>query len=225
MKNIYEEEKFLKGLVKALAAQFGPSCEVLLHDLKDQPYDHTIVAIENGQITGRKVNDCGTNLGLEVLRGTNVEGDKYNYFTQTKDGKMLRSTTIYIRDDDDEVIGCLCINMDITDFIMASKTIATITQRQNDEFNSEETVEEDFTGDINELLDDMIQRSIEHAGKPVALMTKADKIEGIRYLDEKGALLIQKSGDKIARFYDISKYTLYSYLEEIRNGDDNGKSK
>jgi len=225
MKNIYEEEKFLKGLVKALAAQFGPSCEVLLHDLKDQPYDHTIVAIENGHITGRKVGDCGTNLGLEVLRGTNVEGDKYNYFTQTKDGKMLRSTTIYIRDNEDEVIGCLCINMDITDFIMAGKTISSITQRQADEFNAMETVDEDFTGDINELLDDMIKRSIEHAGKPVALMNKEDKIKGIRYLDEKGALLIKKSGDKIARFYDISKYTLYSYLEEIRNSDENGDSK
>jgi len=108
---------------------------------------------------------------------------------------------------------------------MAGKTISSITQRQADEFNAMETVDEDFTGDINELLDDMIKRSIEHAGKPVALMNKEDKIKGIRYLDEKGALLIKKSGDKIARFYDISKYTLYSYLEEIRNSDENGDSK
>ena len=32
----------------------------------------------------------------------------------------------------------------------------------------------------------------------------------------KGALLVKKSGDRIAKFYGISKYTLYSYLDEAR---------
>lgn len=218
MEKIEDEIDLLKSLAKTLAAQFGPNCEVVIHDLKDKPYDHTIVAIENAHVTGRKVGDCGTNLGLEVLRGKTVAGDKYNYFTQTKTGKMLRSTTTYIRNKKNEVIGTICINLDITDLIMASKIIAN-TSGYTPEKNSEiETVDEYFTGDINELLDRMIQRSIEYAGKPVALMTKDDKLIGLKYLDDKGALLIKKSGDKIARFYDISKYTLYSYLEEIRNG-------
>ena len=218
MERIEDEIKLLTSLAKGLAAQFGPSCEVVIHDLKDKPYDHTIVAIVNGHVTGRKVGDCGTNLGLEVLRGTNSEGDKHNYFTQTKSGKMLRSTTTYIRNSKDEVIGTICINMDITEFMMARKTISHIIGSAGDETNGVETVDEYFTGDINELLDTMIQRSIEFAGKPVARMEKADKIKGITFLDEKGALLIKKSGDRIAKFYDISKYTLYSYLEEIRNG-------
>jgi predicted transcriptional regulator YheO len=44
-------------------------------------------------------------------------------------------------------------------------------------------------------------------------MTKEDKIKAIHFLDDKGAFLIKKSGDKISKFYDISKYTLYNYLD------------
>ena len=42
-------------MVKFIAAVCGPRCEVALHDLDD--VDHSIVAIENGHITGRKVGD------------------------------------------------------------------------------------------------------------------------------------------------------------------------
>jgi predicted transcriptional regulator YheO len=223
MNNIQDEERFLKSLTRALSAQFGSRCEVVLHDLKNRPYDHTIVAIENGHVTGRKVGDCGTNLGLEVLRGTDKEGDRYNYVTQTKDGKVLRSTSIYIRTPENEVIGALCINFDVTDFIMAEKTLASITAHTGNGESLDSRVAEVFTNDVNDLLDTLIQESIKHAGKPVALMSKEDKIEGIRYLDQKGALLIKKSGTRIARFYDISKYTLYSYLEGIRTGNGNSK--
>lgn len=219
METLHEENEFLNALVDGLAAQFGPLCEIVLHDLKDKPYDHTIVAIKNGEITGRKVGDCGTNLGLQVLQGTDKEGDKYNYITQTKSGKILRSTSIYIRNAKREVIGALCINFDITELIMAEKTLAAITQHPANGDRQNPPVVEVFTNDVNDLLDSLIQESIAHAGKPPALMTKEDKIEGIKYLSQKGALLIKKSGDRIAKFYGISKYTLYSYLEETRTED------
>jgi predicted transcriptional regulator YheO len=45
-------------------------------------------------------------------------------------------------------------------------------------------------------------------------MNKEDKQRAIRYLNSKGALLITKSGDKIARYFGISKFTLYSYIDE-----------
>jgi predicted transcriptional regulator YheO len=215
MESILDEDLFLKGLVKGIAAQFGSRCEVVLHDLKNQSYDHTIVAIENGEITGRKIGDCGTNLGLQVLRGTDREGDKYSYLTSCN-GKVLRSTSIYMRDSKGEVIGSLCINLDITDFILAEKAIASIVGEAKESVGLEEV----FSNNVNDLLDTLIQESFRQVGKPVALMTKEDKIAGIRYLDKKGALLVKKSGDRISRFYGISKFTLYSYLEETRS--DNG---
>lgn len=207
MKKISEEIDLFTRLIKGIAAQFGDQCEVIIHDY-DQPYEKTIVAIENGHVTGRKIGDCGTNLMLEVLKGASKAGDKYNYLTQTKDGKVLRSTTIYIRDGDEKVIGSICINFDITNFMLAEKTIQTITN------NTTEEVNEVISNDVNEILDRLIKESLNYVGVPVAAMTREDKIKGLKYLEQKGALLIKKSGDKIARYYDISKYTLYNYLEQ-----------
>ena len=210
MENVQDEMIFFQSLMKGIVAQFGEQCEVVLHDLT-RSYDNTIVAIENGHITGRKVGDPGTNLGLEVLRGTIKNGDKYNYVTQTKSGKMLRSSSIYMKNNNGDTIGSLCINFDITDLIMAEKTIQSLTAS-----NLSNEVQEDFVTNVNDLLDTMLQEAQAQAGKPVALMSKEDKIKGILYLDQKGAFLIKKAGEKISSFYDISKYTLYNYLEEAK---------
>ena len=45
-----------------------------------------------------------------------------------------------------------------------------------------------------------------------AYMTKEDKIRAIQFLNDSGAFLITKSGDKVSKFFGISKYTLYSYV-------------
>ena len=49
-------------------------------------------------------------------------------------------------------------------------------------------------------------------------MNKDDKVKAIRYLDKSGAMMITKSGDKIAKHFGISKYTLYSYLDNGKTG-------
>ena len=48
-------------------------------------------------------------------------------------------------------------------------------------------------------------------------MTKEEKKQIISYLDQKGAMLITKSGPKICRYLGISKFTLYNYLDEIHS--------
>ena len=215
MKKIKDEMDLLTRLMKAIAAQVGPNCEVVLHDYEDD-YDHTIAAIENGHVTGRNVGDCGTNLGLEVLRGTVRNGDKYNYMTQTRDGKVLRSSSIYIYDDEGQAIGALCMNWDITEYINAGKALQQITDASGDT-EAEPEVKEVISSNVSDILDAMIHDSLMYVGKPVDKMSKEDNMKGLKYLDEKGAFLIKKSGEKVMEFYKISKYTLYNYLEQSQN--------
>ena len=54
----------LKQVAAALAAQFGSNCEVVVHDLESQDPAHSIVHIENGHVTGRKVGDGPSNVVL-----------------------------------------------------------------------------------------------------------------------------------------------------------------
>ncbi|MDF2669269.1 MAG: hypothetical protein K0R67_1575 [Paenibacillus sp.] len=214
MESVKDESEFLHDLVKGLAAQFGSNCEVVLHDLH-RPYDSTIVAIENGHVTGRQVGDPGTNLGLEILRGTQINGNKYNYVTQTKDGRMLRSSSIFMKNSKGEAIGSLCINYDITELLVAEKTLHSLTMA-----GQADVVKESFVSNVSDLLDALIQEAQEQVGKPVAVMQKEDKMRMIQLLDSKGALLVKKGGEKICQYLNISKYSLYSYLEEIKTSEE-----
>ena len=207
MKTIQEEFPLLQQIMKGIAAHFGEQCEVVLHDYS-RDYDHTIVAIENGHVTGRHVGDCGTNLGLEIMKGLNINGDQYNYITQTKGGKILRSTSMYFYDENKEMIGAMCINWDVSELIYSCNVLNKIA---NAEYPQQ--VKEIITTNVSDLLEAMIQDSVQYVGKPVVSMTKDEKIKGLKYLDKKGAFLIKRSADKVAKFYDISKNTLYNYLE------------
>nr|WP_144937986.1 helix-turn-helix transcriptional regulator [Aneurinibacillus sp. XH2] len=217
MESMKNEIELFSSIAKAITKHFGEKCEVVFHDLTDG-YESTIAVIENGHVTGRKVGDCGSNLGLEVLRGTVEDGDKYNYITQTKDGRILRSTSIYLKNKENETIGALCINLDISEFLMAEQTIKSITMH-----SFENEVKETFVNDVNELLDFLLQECQNEIGKAVSHMTKEDKQRAVEFLDQKGAFLIKKSGDKVCQFLDISKFTLYNYLDTIR-GEQQRKS-
>jgi predicted transcriptional regulator YheO len=59
--------ELLRQVAAGIAAQFGSSCEVVVHDLSRHP-DHSIVAIENGQVTGRKVGDGASHVVIEQIQ-------------------------------------------------------------------------------------------------------------------------------------------------------------
>lgn len=205
-------EVFVKDLMKLITAEFGSNCETVLHDWSNG-YDKTIVAIENGHVTGRKIGDPGSNLGLEVMRGTQDGSSQLNYVTKTADNRMLKSSSLYVKDVNGEPIGAFCINYDITDLLSAKDVLGDLTM------GDEEERDEQFVKDVNDLLDYLLSQSEIIVGKQANDMTKEDKLKALKYLDDKGAMLITKSGTKICKYFDISKFTLYNYLEEIRNPD------
>lgn len=204
-------KELLGSVIKTLAEHFGESSEFVLHDLT-QGYESTIFAIENGNVTGRKVGDCGSNLGLEVLRGTVTEDRKINYITKTKNGRTLRSSTLYLRDENGEINASLCINTDITDFLSMKDTVNSIIN-----IDDENSVNELFVNDVSELLEFFMGECQKEIGKAAADMNREEKIRAIEYLDKKGVFLINKSGIKVCELFNISKFTLYNYLEMIRN--------
>ena len=71
-----------------------------------------------------------------------------------------------------------------------------------------------ITHNVTELLDLLIEQAIAKVGKPVAMMNKDDKIAVVQYLNNAGAFLITKSGDKVSSLLGISKFTLYSYMDK-----------
>lgn len=210
-----EEVDFCMRLARGLAQQFGPHCEIAVHDLETKDPEHSIVAIENGDVTGRKVGDGPSHIVLEAMREDSGRlQDKLAYLTRSRDGKILRSSTIYIRSAEGKVTGIFSINYDLSMMLAAEKALETMTKTAP---GTEEP--EQITQNVSDLLEELIMQSIRLVGKPVSMMTKEDKLQAIRYLDDSGALLITKSGQRICEVFGFSKYTLYNYLEEIRQKD------
>lgn len=213
------ELEALKTIAHGVAAQFGSGCEVVIHELGTNDAEHTIVHIENGHVTGRRLGDGASLVVLEQL-GKTIDAaraeDHLCYLTKTPGGKLLKSSTMYVRDSEGKVAALFCINFDIS-----SLTVAGSTLRELIATRESQSAPERISPNVNDVLDDLIDRSVQLIGKPVELMTKDDKIRAIQFLSERGALLITKSGDKIAKHFGISKYTLYSYLDQKQEDKNN----
>ncbi|MCI9121663.1 MAG: transcriptional regulator [Oscillibacter sp.] len=204
----------LRQVAAGITAQFGNDCEVVVHDLSRDP-DRSIVFIVNGHVSGRKVGDGASNVVMEQLRTQDPEPkDHLCYLTKTPDGKILKSSTVYIRDRKGKVSAILSINYDISRLMLMEQALHDLVST-----GEAPTVEPEKITNVNDLLEGLIQQSVALVGKPAAAMTKDDKVRAIQFLNQNGAFLITKSGDKVAKYFGISKYTLYSYIDINKQED------
>ena len=204
---------FLKQLAHGLAIQFGSSCEIAIHDLKTKDLEKSIVYIENGHVSNRQTGDGPSGIVLEKLQSyPSTIHDKLSYITKTEDGRILKSSTFYIRDDDGSISYIFSLNYDITAFTAASTAIQSLIATKDKLPDLTGDSPRQITHNVNELLDLLIEQAVAKVGKPVAMMNKDDKVAVVQYLDHAGAFLITKSGDKVSSYLGISKFTLYSYM-------------
>ena len=97
-----------------VARTFGEDCEVLLHDLTTP--QHSIVHVANNRVTGRHLGESFRNLVQKALfSGDRGEGEDFvaNYYYEFE-GRLIRSSSLLIRDEKGALIGAMCINVDCT---------------------------------------------------------------------------------------------------------------
>ena len=199
----------LARLTETLGALFGQSTEVVTHDLRKP--DHSIVAIANSSLTGRKVGDNIEELGKRLFEQHEYR-DMANYETRTKTGKVLRSASVFIHDAEGKAIGALCVNQDLTALLKLrdwlDQAIET-AKPPRDEVR--------FENNVEDVLSQLIEDAIRSTGKSATEFSREDKIAVISYLDERGAFLIRYSMEKVAALLGISKFSIYNYLGDMRS--------
>lgn len=219
MKGIFGMSKLLELLIQishGIASHFGDSCEIVIHDLNEKHLDSSIVYIENGHVSKRALGDGPSGIVLEALRykNTNLK-DKLSYLTKTEDGHILKSSTMFIREEN-EIRYIVSLNYDITPLLSVDLALRSLIDTGESKKSRQPAV---ITHNINDLLDELIEQSVNLVGKPVALMNKEEKIKSIKYLNDAGAFLVTRSGDKISNHFGISKFTLYSYIDSAKQSE------
>ena len=208
----------VRQLVPDIAEALGPDTEVVLHDLNRLP--NSIVAI-GGNLTGRGEGGPATNLLLKLLREGNTN-NLLNVRSETSDGRVLRSSTLFLKDEKGRAIGCLCFNTDVTDGLeirdFISKHFIGIEAEEKSSVVEESS--ELFSQDVEELKREMVRKAVESVGVPVSLMRKEHKLQVTRALDEAGLFLIRGAAEYVAQALSVTRYTIYNYRDNVRGSDE-----
>lgn len=204
MKLTRNDKKILESyklLIEGLAKYLGNSYELVLHSLED--LDNSVVAIFNGEHTGRKVGAPITDLALKMLdQIENGDENTIVYFSQNKKGEPLKSATIAIKGDDNKVIGLLCINMylntSLKDILESLTPNKAITENYNQ--NSTELIKSAYEIEKTNVLAD-----------PTILPSNKNKVI-IERLYDKGIFQMKDAVPEIESLMELSKNTVYLHI-------------
>jgi len=206
--------RMLESVADGVARTFGNSCEVVIHDFTD--YEHSVVYVA-GSVTKRSIGAPLTNLVLNNLRVYGEEvPDLIGYRAETRDGRELKSSTIFIRDSRGKLIGCFCINFDLGGYragqLALNELLVTMDPNSAAQFGSEE-----FVDNVSALARSLLERAVEQLNKSPADLSREERLSLISTLEEKGLFLVKGTIEEVARLINASKHTVYRYLEEVRD--------
>jgi len=224
------------SLVEPIGQTLPSSSEVVLHDLSLLP--NSIVAV-HGNVTGRRLGDPATDLLLErAVSG--FENHYVGYETQLPDGRRMRSSTMIIRDVAGNPVAALCINTDLSSWITVHRIVSAMignvpadapadtariaaellaapapVQREDSPTTQVDAPTETFVRDVDELAALLINQAIKTTDVPLPLMKKEHKLQVVRDLKARGMFLLRDAVEMIAESLDVSRFTIYNYLNEI----------
>jgi predicted transcriptional regulator YheO len=196
---------FLCRMAEAIAKTFGRNCETLVQDMSKP--DHPILAIYNGHVTGRKVGSTVDVFGSSGERNEAVfSGDDFvNHLVVTPLGQHIKSTSVHLQGKDYHY--ALGINFDFSAFNMARHVIGDLV-----------TVAEDLQSAIAQAgqLGQIFNACVAAVGKPVSEMKRDDRVRLVGLMKNSGAFEIQKSVPFMASRLNVSRNTIYHYLNETK---------
>ncbi|MEA9390867.1 transcriptional regulator [Acerihabitans sp. TG2] len=202
-----------ESVVDGLAMLIGGHCEIVLHSLED--LKSSAVRIANGEHTGRKIGSPISDLALRMLHDMAGEDSSVSkaYFTRAKNGVLMKSVTIAIRNSEQRVIGLLCININLD--VPFSQIMQTFVPPETQE--NATTV--NFASSVDDLVAQTLEFTIEEVNADRGVSNNAKNRQIVLNLYEKGIFDIKDAINQVADRLNISKHTVYLYIRQFKSGD------
>lgn len=207
--------KQYKVIIDMMAKTLGSDCEVVLHDLTlpEKP----IVYGVNTHVTKKREGRSYEELFADILESAELEEDcLVNRYYHTNTGKLVRSSTALLRDEENQLIGAISMTLDTTKISQCVYWLNTMMP------NMEYQIKPNVVKTQNSLPADhitvMIEKVIEEiiGNQNIELLRREDKIELIREMERQGVFLVKGAIDMVAEQLSISKVTVYSYIDEVK---------
>ena len=188
----------------------GNCGEAILLNLGDRL--HSLV-----NVTGQKIWAPITNIVLNASRqhGDNV-ANMVGYSCRIEDGLIIKSPIIFIRGDACNIVGFLYTNCDLTKVPVArgipeeSRGFAGLPA-------ANDPGEENFTKEVEDLIDQLLDRFINRITTPIGPMDKNEKMDIVIQLANRSVFLVKGTVEQVTRILGVSCYTIYSYIDKVRS--------
>jgi len=217
-------EKFLP-IADFLGEVLGENTEIIIHDLTS--YDQSIVYIINGHISNRKIGDPVTGLVLEFLTMESKGNKQFicNYNSKTLNNKLLYSSTYFIRDDKNDIVGVMCLNSDYHEMKKSLSFLTSLLPNYIDEkLVSLNNIKENLNSNSKEITLNKIDTIINQFDVIPNRMTIKEKTEVISALNDCGIFNIRGSVQEVAAKLYMSEPSLYRYIKKIKQLNENTPS-
>ena len=220
-------------LVNFLGKTLGPDYEVVLHDITCEP--SKVIAIANSHISDRTVGSPTTNAALQMLAANSYKTNNYlyNYQVSTEDGRILRASTMFIKDDDGSPIGLLGINFDDSrykdfckklftnihpdDFLKVIPAFSPTASVLENPIAQPASLADDFSMDISTLMEKSFNTVTVSLATPLERLTQQEKRTIVQKLQERGVFKLKGGISFVAKRLSCSPATVYRYLGELEN--------
>ncbi len=219
-------------LTEFLGQLLGPDYEVVLHDV--QSSENSVIAIANGHISGRTIGAPLTSAALQAIASGDHETQDFrsNYTGIAANGKLLRSSTFYIKDGEGKLVGLLCINFDDSRYRELSSNILRLchpdafvsnnfvfSQTKLDAATQAAGSHESFQSSLSELTDDVFNQALKQRGKEAHQLSKRERADLIEELHAKGYFLLKGAIKQVADAMGCSQTTIYRHLNRLDQAD------
>ena len=211
--NHSQNREILEHYVKAgeiIAEMFAPYLEVIIHDL--QAPDHSIIAIFNNHVTGRKIGDGTSDIGYKKL-SDKLPDKIVNYNNQSPSGADLKSSSLTIRNRNDEIIGSMGLNYDLSSFAnikeffeMFTKTIVLDDLPDREQF---------FMWSVKDEIQQALNKYIAYNDLQSKVLTRKDKLNVVAFMKKEGHINKKGAISILSELLAITRPTLYKYIKEI----------
>jgi len=205
----------------------GPDYEVALHDISDQ--DGALVALANGHISGRKIGEPVTDRLKGIIDNREYENQDYilHQYGMSPNGKILCSSSMFVKDVVGNLIGVLCINFDDSRYRELSQRVFNLCHPDalvDTNFRFDESrVPADISEHHPKLQSapdgsayDIINATLKEYGLSADNMTTKDKMNLLAVLEERGVFLIKGAVKDAAKIFGCSQATMYRNLSRIK---------
>ena len=143
-------------------------------------------------------------IAFRFVQGVGAAG--INTMVVTRDGRRIKTTSVnYIGEGYHYVLG---VNFDTTAIHAADAILRDLDMADGDF---------DASPLADKKLSEAFDRCLSVIGKPVAELTKRERMQIVSMLDDGGLFSIQKAVPYVSERFGVSRFTVYNYLNEIRN--------